>query len=53
MPGVPPSAVAADVADRAVDLLTARGVPAWIAGTVGTRADDAAAPAARLVGAYR
>jgi phosphoribosylformylglycinamidine cyclo-ligase len=46
------AAVAADLAERAVGLLTARGVPAWVAGTVGSR-DVAAAPAARLVGSYR
>ncbi|PRY37143.1 phosphoribosylformylglycinamidine cyclo-ligase [Geodermatophilus tzadiensis] len=40
--------VAAEAADRAVALLTARGVPAWVAGTVGT--GDAGA---RLVGSYR
>jgi phosphoribosylformylglycinamidine cyclo-ligase len=46
------AAVAAGVADRAVDLLTARGVPTWIAGTI-QRRTDAAAPAAGLVGSYR
>jgi phosphoribosylformylglycinamidine cyclo-ligase len=46
------AAVAAGVADRAVDLLTARGVPTWIAGTI-ERRTDAAAPAAGLVGSYR
>ncbi|SDC16621.1 phosphoribosylformylglycinamidine cyclo-ligase [Geodermatophilus telluris] len=39
--------VAAADADRAVGLLTARGVPAWVAGTVGT------GTGARLVGSYR
>jgi phosphoribosylformylglycinamidine cyclo-ligase len=46
------AAVSADRADDAVRLLTARGVPAWVAGTVGDRADAAAAPA-ELVGSYR
>jgi phosphoribosylformylglycinamidine cyclo-ligase len=46
------AAVAAEEADRAVGLLTARGVPAWIAGSVGRRADGSSA-AARLVGSYR
>lgn len=46
------AAVAPDVADRTAALLTDRGVPAWVAGTVGTRPDDEA-PAARLVGSYR
>src|SRR3712207_2234739 len=40
--------VGAAIADRAVDLLTARGVPAWVAGTVG-----AGGTGARLVGDYR
>jgi phosphoribosylformylglycinamidine cyclo-ligase len=40
--------VAAAVADRAVALLTARGVPAWVAGTVG-----AGETGARLEGSYR
>jgi phosphoribosylformylglycinamidine cyclo-ligase len=44
--------VAAETASRAVALLAGRGIPAWVAGTVSARA-DAAAPAARLVGAYR
>ncbi len=45
--------VEARAAGRAVDLLTARGVPAWVAGTVG--AGDAATgdTGARLVGSYR
>ena len=46
------AAVAPDRADAAVDLLTARGVPAWIAGTVRTRAGDAA-PTVELTGSYR
>jgi phosphoribosylformylglycinamidine cyclo-ligase len=44
------ASVAPEDADRAVALLTARGVPAWPAGTVG--ATDGAA-SARLVGSYR
>ncbi|MGY1778020.1 phosphoribosylformylglycinamidine cyclo-ligase [Geodermatophilus sp. SYSU D00804] len=40
--------VAAEVAERAVGLLTGRGVPAWVAGTVG-----AGGTGARLVGSYR
>ncbi|MGY1726127.1 phosphoribosylformylglycinamidine cyclo-ligase [Geodermatophilus sp. SYSU D01062] len=40
--------VAADAAERAVGLLTGRGVPAWVAGTVG-----AGGTGARLVGSYR
>ncbi|MFP5370508.1 MAG: AIR synthase-related protein, partial [Actinomycetes bacterium] len=46
------AAVAAGVADAVVDRLTASGVPAWVAGTVRPRTDDAA-PAAALVGSYR
>jgi phosphoribosylformylglycinamidine cyclo-ligase len=46
------AAVAATEADRAVELLTGRGVPAWVAGTLGRRADGSL-PAARLVGSYR
>ncbi len=46
------AALAPDVADRAVALLGQRGVPAWIAGTVGGRTDPAA-PAAVLVDSYR
>ncbi|MGY1641022.1 phosphoribosylformylglycinamidine cyclo-ligase [Geodermatophilus sp. SYSU D00703] len=42
--------VAADVADGVVGTLTDRGVPAWVAGTVGPRSED---DAARLVGSYR
>ncbi|HEX2075975.1 MAG TPA: phosphoribosylformylglycinamidine cyclo-ligase [Geodermatophilus sp.] len=44
--------VAAEVADAVVDHLSERGVPAWVAGTVGPRG-EATAPAARLVGSYR
>lgn len=44
--------VAAAEAERAVATLAARGVPAWVAGSVSGRA-DAASPAARLVGGYR
>ncbi|MGY1695078.1 phosphoribosylformylglycinamidine cyclo-ligase [Geodermatophilus sp. SYSU D00814] len=40
--------VAAEAADAAVGLLTARGVPAWVAGTVGVGDTGA-----RLVGSYR
>ncbi|GHE08558.1 phosphoribosylformylglycinamidine cyclo-ligase [Klenkia taihuensis] len=43
------AAVAPEVADRAVDLLTGRGVPAWVAGTVQTGPGGSA----RLVSAYR
>ncbi len=43
------AAVAPEVADRAVALLTGRGVPAWVAGTV--QAGPGAS--ARLVGSYR
>jgi phosphoribosylformylglycinamidine cyclo-ligase len=43
--------VSADVAGRAVDLLTARRVPAWVAGTVQARPDGA--EGARLTGSYR
>jgi phosphoribosylformylglycinamidine cyclo-ligase len=46
------AAVSADRADDAVRLLTARGVPAWIAGTIGERADEGASPA-ELIGSYR
>ena len=46
------AAVSPRAADAVVDRLTAAGIPAWVAGTVGTRTDDAA-PAARLVGSYR
>ena len=45
------AAVSAAEADRAVSVLAARGVPAWVAGTVGAR-PDATGPAARLVGSY-
>jgi phosphoribosylformylglycinamidine cyclo-ligase len=44
--------VAADAADRAVTLLGAAGVPAWVAGSVQRRQGDDA-PAAHLVGTYR
>ncbi|RBY97092.1 phosphoribosylformylglycinamidine cyclo-ligase [Blastococcus sp. TF02-8] len=47
------AAVAPEHADDAVRLLTGRGVPAWVAGTVSTRGDDDAAPAAELTGTYR
>ncbi len=40
------------VAGAVVDRLTAAGIPAWVAGTVEARTDDAA-PAAHLVGSYR
>jgi phosphoribosylformylglycinamidine cyclo-ligase len=40
--------VAADDADRAVDLLNARGARAWCAGEVASGGEGA-----RLVGAYR
>jgi phosphoribosylformylglycinamidine cyclo-ligase len=40
--------VAAEAADRAVRLLTDRGVPSWVAGTVGSGGTGA-----RLVGTYR
>ncbi|MGY2083641.1 phosphoribosylformylglycinamidine cyclo-ligase [Blastococcus sp. SYSU DS0539] len=46
------AAVAPEHADAAVALLAARGVPAWIAGTLRDR-DDAVAPAAELTGSYR
>lgn len=42
--------VASPDADRAVELLNATGIRAWVAGYVQPRADDAAA---RLVGVYR
>jgi phosphoribosylformylglycinamidine cyclo-ligase len=45
------AAVAPEVADAAVALLTDRGVPAWVAGTL--TSGDGAAEAARLVGSYR
>jgi phosphoribosylformylglycinamidine cyclo-ligase len=44
------AAVAPQQADRAVDLLTGRGVPAWVLGTVQPVDGEAAA---RLVGSYR
>jgi phosphoribosylformylglycinamidine cyclo-ligase len=46
------AAVDPAVADDVVAQLTGRGVPAWVAGTLQERTDDAA-PAARLVGSYR
>ncbi|MGY1917135.1 phosphoribosylformylglycinamidine cyclo-ligase [Blastococcus sp. SYSU DS0973] len=46
------AAVAPEHADAAVALLAARGVPAWIAGTV-RDCDDGATPAAELTGSYR
>jgi phosphoribosylformylglycinamidine cyclo-ligase len=46
------AAVAPEVADAAVAQLTAAGVPAWVAGSIGRRT-DADAPTARLVGTYR
>jgi phosphoribosylformylglycinamidine cyclo-ligase len=45
------ASVAPEQADAAVALLTGRGVPAWIAGTVREQAGNA--PAAELVGSYR
>jgi phosphoribosylformylglycinamidine cyclo-ligase len=45
------AAVAADVADRAVALLSARGVRSWVAGTVQRRPDGPGG--ARLEGSYR
>jgi phosphoribosylformylglycinamidine cyclo-ligase len=42
------AAVAADAADRVVATLTARGVPAWVAGAVERRAEPT-----HLVGSYR
>ncbi|CCH90504.1 Phosphoribosylformylglycinamidine cyclo-ligase [Modestobacter italicus] len=44
------AAVAPEQADRAVALLTERGVPSWVAGTVGAADGE---PSARLVGTYR
>jgi phosphoribosylformylglycinamidine cyclo-ligase len=44
--------VAADTAEDVAGRLTEAGVPSWVAGGIGTR-NDPAAPAARLVGAYR
>jgi phosphoribosylformylglycinamidine cyclo-ligase len=44
------ASVSPSVADRAVELLAARGVPAWVAGTVGAATGG---PAASLVGSYR
>ncbi len=45
------AAVAPESAQRAVDVLQAQGIPAWVAGEVTSRSDDATAPA-RLVGSY-
>ncbi|MQA32973.1 phosphoribosylformylglycinamidine cyclo-ligase [Modestobacter roseus] len=47
------AAVAAEQADRAVALLTARGVPAWVAGTVTRAASAATPPEVTLHGDYR
>ena len=44
------AAVAPEQADRAVALLTERGVPAWVAGTIGAVDGEAST---RLVGSYR
>jgi phosphoribosylformylglycinamidine cyclo-ligase len=44
------AAVAPDVADDIVAVLAERGVPAWVAGTVGARPGG---DGARLVGSYR
>jgi phosphoribosylformylglycinamidine cyclo-ligase len=44
------AAVAPEAADRAVALLAARGVPAWVAGTIDAADGE---PSARLVGTYR
>jgi phosphoribosylformylglycinamidine cyclo-ligase len=46
------AAVAADAADAALAQLASTGVPAWVAGSIGRRADDDAS-AAYLVGSYR
>jgi phosphoribosylformylglycinamidine cyclo-ligase len=46
------AAVAPEAADAAVAQLTAAGVAAWVAGTIGRRDDDAV-PAAYLTGTYR
>ncbi|HVD28554.1 MAG TPA: phosphoribosylformylglycinamidine cyclo-ligase, partial [Mycobacteriales bacterium] len=46
------AAVAPEAADAAVAQLTAAGVPAWVAGSIGRRTDGDA-PSARLVGTYR
>jgi phosphoribosylformylglycinamidine cyclo-ligase len=45
------AAVAADAADAALAQLAAAGVPAWVAGSIQRRTDDAAA--ASLVNSYR
>ncbi|MPQ98707.1 phosphoribosylformylglycinamidine cyclo-ligase [Modestobacter sp. I12A-02628] len=46
------AAVAPEAAQRAIDLLQGNGVPAWVAGEIGTRAEPTD-PVARAVGAYR
>ena len=46
------AAVSPSVAGHVVDQLVAAGIPAWVAGSVEPRPDDAA-PAAHLVGTYR
>jgi phosphoribosylformylglycinamidine cyclo-ligase len=46
------AAVSPAAADRTVQLLTARGVPAWVAGTV-DRTADGGPTGAHLVGSYR
>jgi phosphoribosylformylglycinamidine cyclo-ligase len=46
------AAVSPSVADAVVDQLGAAGIPAWVAGSIEARTDDAA-PAAHLVGTYR
>ncbi|MGY1750280.1 phosphoribosylformylglycinamidine cyclo-ligase [Modestobacter sp. SYSU DS0511] len=47
------AAVAAEHADRAVALLSARGVPSWVAGTVTQAASPTTAPEVTLRGDYR
>ncbi|MGY2078858.1 phosphoribosylformylglycinamidine cyclo-ligase [Modestobacter sp. SYSU DS0657] len=47
------AAVAAEHADRAVALLSARGVPSWVAGTVTAAASPTTAPEVTLRGDYR
>ncbi|MGY1856357.1 phosphoribosylformylglycinamidine cyclo-ligase [Modestobacter sp. SYSU DS0290] len=47
------AAVAAEHADRAVAVLTGRGVPSWVAGTVTGAASPTTAPAVTLRGDYR
>ena len=46
------AAVSPEVADRTVELLTARGVPAWVAGTVDPATADGRS-GAHLAGSYR